>query len=60
MMLHYTPSTIKDYIEEKEEMLYDFGIKVTETMLKEMKRRNSKIEIDNYCNDLIKHHLGCD
>lgn len=51
---------LKEYREMKMQVLDDFCIKITPEIKRELNNRNSEIEIDHYCHDLIKKWLGCD
>lgn len=49
---------MKQIIEEKCELLEQFGITTTEGIEREMSKRTNEIQLDNYCHDLIKNHLN--
>ena len=51
---------IEDYRKMKIEILKYFTVPITDEIEKEINRRNSESEIDRYCHDVIKCHLGCE
>ena len=51
---------IEDYRKMKIEILKYFTVPITDEIEKEINRRNSESEIDQYCHDVIKHYLECD
>ena len=53
----YTVS-IEQYKRRMKSMLKDFCINVTPEIEAEIDRRNNKISIENYCNELIENRLN--
>lgn len=47
----------KSYYKEKLQLLKDFSIPITATIEAHLLRCTSEIQMDNYCHDLIIHHL---
>ena len=52
--------SIEEYRKMKIKILRDLTIPITNEIEKEINRRNSESEIDRYCHDIIKCHLGCE
>ena len=48
---------MEEYYEEKLQLLKDFAIPITATIETNLKRCKNEIQMDNYCHDIIVHHL---
>ena len=49
---------MEEYYEEKLQLLKDFAIHITATIEAHLKRCKNEIQMDNYCHDIIVHHLN--
>ena len=48
---------MEEYYEEKLQLLKDFAIHITATIEAHLMRCKNEIQMDNYCHDIIVHHL---
>ena len=48
---------MEEYYEEKLQLLKDFAIHITATIEAHLKWCKNEIQMDNYCHDIIVHHL---